>query len=103
MAIVLNGPARQAWKAAGEEDVEPSFCMLEKKADYFLLWRYKDSSNAGRELLTFLSANEATACNTLFRKCDIYKPVSTLNPNNGNLLTMLSCARETGEDVGMLQ
>ena len=34
---------------------------------------YGDLNKAGRELLSFLSTNEATVCNTWFRKCDIHK------------------------------
>ena len=34
---------------------------------------YGDLNEAGKELLSFLSANEATVCNTLFEKKDIYK------------------------------
>ena len=34
---------------------------------------YGKTNDAGRDLLNFLSINEATVCNTWFRKKDIYK------------------------------
>ena len=34
---------------------------------------YGDLNDAGRELLSFLSTNEATVCNSWFRKRDIHK------------------------------
>ena len=34
---------------------------------------YGELNEAGRELLSFLSINEATVCNTWFSKSDIYK------------------------------
>ena len=34
---------------------------------------YHETNDAGRDLLNFLSTNEATVCNTWFRKKDIYK------------------------------
>ena len=60
---------------------------------------YGDLNDAGRELLSFLSTNEATVCNSC--KTFISRHGSTPSLASGTALTMSSCGRPTGGSVWM--
>ncbi len=55
-------------------------------------------NEAGRELLSFLSTNEATVCNTWFAKKNIYKQ-TWQGQNSGTVLTMQSRGKPIEESV----
>ena len=61
---------------------------------------YGECNDAGRELLTFLSTNEAVICNTwLKRKIFTNRHGSTLRASNGTASTLPSCVEETAGDA----
>ena len=62
-------------------------------------------NEAGKELLTFLSLNKVTVCNTWFTKKDIYtnKHGSTRDQRNGTASPMPSPDKQTAKDTWMHQ
>ena len=58
---------------------------------------FGEMNDAGKELLSFLSLNEATVCNTWFQKMPISAPGNTLSQRGGTVSTTPSFVQEKGD------